>query len=128
LLQNRYAIYTRLPGYIVIGGNNRLQTRFSSLEPTTTTLTVRQGSASSCPKQNDQYSERKKTFSILKSDADHYLPEIHRAGSLFCIIWCRTAFNVRASHATKASLLGVVLFSNLELIHQLVYLKIHEVF
>jgi hypothetical protein len=32
LLQNRHAIYTSLPLYIVIGGNNRHQTYFSSLE------------------------------------------------------------------------------------------------
>jgi hypothetical protein len=32
LLQNRQAIYTSLPLYIVIGGNNRHQTYFFSLE------------------------------------------------------------------------------------------------
>jgi hypothetical protein len=32
LLQNRYAIDNSLPRYVVVGGNNRHQTYFSSLE------------------------------------------------------------------------------------------------
>jgi hypothetical protein len=32
LLQNRYAIYKSLPRHVVVGGDNRHQTYFSSLE------------------------------------------------------------------------------------------------
>jgi hypothetical protein len=76
---------------------------------------LRDGRTIACPKQNNQYSERKNSFPITKSAAAHYLPKINRAGTPFYFSGCCESFHIafilRASHATKAMLLAVVLYA-----------------